>query len=619
MAFKNTVVSLLSVAWIAVAVHAETVTVTNTDAMGSGSLSAAIEEANADRGMTTIKFDIPADARVRGLARVNGSFLPDITTPVVIDGDIYAGNGILLQGNVPSQGGPTSGLIFREGSDNSKVNGIKTDKFRNAIEVHDSRVTIMNCEFSNPYARAIHVNNGDGSVILHNTFSGENQHSVIIENSTGVAMLSNVVNAGEVLIRNSVGSVIGATGAGQGNVFNRNGSEAGVVFYQSDDSRFMNNTVINQPAKGVAFQGSNNSNVRFNTFAMNIKGDISLQGGSNNQIFRNTITGDPVAREAGIELEGAKSTKIIGNTLDAARIIVDASQQVVIGGIMDDGNTIKNDPVGFSGSAAVVVKSSNDVSVINNEIFDNASHGILFDNDASNNTVYANTITDNGRCGIKAVSGVNNNFSHNVITGQNASAGGGVNSISLVGTANNQIESPVITSVTKSNNEIHVSGTTSGINDKVEIFVSSESDNGIALITDAAQYATVAFATDTSWSAVFLASDFDASAAIYLTATATDADGNTSELCANEKLIINEGITGTDAVVAGVEYTYEVAGDVNGSYQWWVSGDATITSGAGTNKITAVFNASGSNSAVNVGYSDAVKGWVSNKLNVIVD
>ncbi len=617
MTFKNTVVSLLSVAWIAVAVQAETITVTNTDAMGYGSLSAAIEEANSDRGMTTIKFDIPVDQMEKGVARVNCDFLPDITTPVVITDAFYGP--ILLEGSVPSSGGPTSGLVFKEGSDNSKVNGIRTEKFRNAIEVHDSRVTIMNCSFNNPYAHAIYVKNGNGSSIIHNTFRGESQYSAVIENSTGVAFLANAVYDGEVQVRNSVGTVIGATGAGQGNVFSGNGSEAGVVFYASDDSRFMNNHVINQPAQGVAFKGSNNSNVAFNTFARNIKGDIALSGGDGNNIFRNTITGDSVAREAGIELISTKSAKVTGNTIDAARITVDGSQQVVIGGIMSDGNIIKNDPVGFSGSAAVVVNNSNEVNVINNEILDNASHGILIENGASNGSVYANTITGNGRSGIKAVSGENNSFSQNVITGQNAAAAGGVNSISLVGSANNQIESPVITSVTKTNNEIHVSGTTSGINDKVEIFASSESDNGIALMTDAAQYATVAFATDTTWSVSFSATNFENAATIYLTATATDVKGNTSELSFNEKLVVNEGLSGSETVTAGVEYTYEVAGSDAGSYQWWLSGDANIISGAGTNKITVVFNTSGSISGVNVGYSDSVKGWVSEKLNVIVD
>lgn len=613
MAFKKTVASLLSVAWIAVAVHAETVTVTNTDGLGTGSLAAAIEEANSDRALTTIVFDIP------GGGNVNGAFLPEITTPVIINGN-NAGGEVVLAGNVPNgPGGPSRGLVFNAGSDNSKVSGISTERFLNAIEVNDSRVTITNSTFKSPYARAIKVDNGTGTVIQNNTFEGDMPLSTVIENSTSVAFLGNTVNSGEMRVNNSMGSVIGATGGGQGNVFNGNGTEAAVVFTGSNFSRFMNNTITNQPAQGVAFNGINTSDAAFNTFSNNKKGDVVVNGGGQNRVFRNTITGDALAHEAGILINSNNMATVTGNVLDGARITVDGSQKVVIGGALSDGNTIKNDPFGFSGSGAVVINSSTEVDVINNAIIDNASHGVLIDGNSVDNSVYANRITGNGRSGIKAVNGDKNSFSQNVITGQNAAAGGGVNSISLVGSANNQKAAPVITSVVREGNEIHISGTTNGINDKVEIFVSSESDKGLALMTDAAQYATVAFATDTSWSASFAASDFEGPAAIYLTATATDAEGNTSELCVNEKLIMNDGISGADAVAAGVAYSYEVEDIPGVSYQWWLTGDAEITSGAGSSKITAVFNTSGSVVPVNVGYSDPAKGWVTKKLTVTVD
>src|ERR1700748_1635788 len=62
---------------------AGTFTVTNTSDTGAGSLRQAIIDANNNAGLDTIAFNIPGSG-VRTITL--GSSLPDITSPVIIDG-----------------------------------------------------------------------------------------------------------------------------------------------------------------------------------------------------------------------------------------------------------------------------------------------------------------------------------------------------------------------------------------------------------------------------------------------------------------------------------------------------------------------------------------------------
>ncbi len=612
MSLKKTVASLLSVAWIAVAVHAETVTVTNTEAMGAGSLAAAIEEANADASLTTIEFNIPGGGFVDGIA------LPVISSEVNIDGNNKATGDVVLEGRAPNGPGLASGLVFVRGSHNSKVDNVSTEGFLNAIQAtSNGKITISNSTFTDAMSRAILLEYNEGSQVINNTFQGDAPLSAVITNSRGVSFLGNSVKAGEMQVFNSQYITVGATGDGNGNTFDGNGTQAAIFANNLAYSNIVNNTVVNQAAEGIVLTSSGMSNISSNTLNNNKNVDILADGGGQNQIYGNKITGDQLAHEAGITVKNNSMTSVSKNIVDGGRITFTDVQMGIVGQ-----NTIKNDPFGFSGSGAVVINTSLDVRVTYNSITDNAGHGVLI-NDASHGLVFGNTITGNGRTGIKAINGEKNRFTQNIITDQNAAAGNGKNSISLVGTANNQKAAPVITSAVRTGDEIHVSGTTEGLTDNVEIFISSESDKGIALLTDAKSYATEANAVDGKWAAVFNTADLDSSAAtaaeLYLTATATDKDDNSSELSVNEKLVMTAGIAGSASVTAGTSISYEVPSFPGVSYQWWLGGDAAVTSGNGTNKITAVFNTAGTVVPVNVSYSDPVEGWVTKKLTVTVD
>ncbi len=616
MALNKKIASLLGVAWIAIAVHAETVTVTNTNVSGSGSLSAAIDDANADASLTNIVFDIAGGGNI-----VTGhhGWFPKITTPIIIDGANASGT-VTLEGAAPNgPGAPVDGLEFDAGSEGSKVTNVTTEGFLNAIWVKADDVSISKSFFSNAFARAVKVENSKSVLLEKNSFQGDNYFSVFVNNSDNVALLGNDVKSGSVYVRDSRNIIVGSTGYGQGNSFDGNGgSQAAVhVVGRSTGVQVLNNTIQNQTLNAVSLEGVSNNTVGFNTFSNNKKSDIFIGGGAGNQVLRNQITGDALAREAGITVDGTNNLKVVGNTLDGARITVTGSNGATIGGLFQDGNTISNDAVGFSGSAAIILKNSNKIEVENNSIVDNASHGIIIDQNTSNSTIYANTIRGNGRSGIKAYSGVNNTFSQNSISEQGAAAGGGTNSISLLGDANNRKAAPVIDTIIRTDNRIDISGT-AGAGDKIEVFVSPTPDFGSSLMTSADRFVTTAFAIGTSWAVPTPAHLLEGPAVLYFTATATDADGNTSKLAIAEKLVLVDGVAGINNVNVGETHRYEVEEFHGTNYQWWVGGDATIKSGKGSNKITVTFNQAGTTVPVTVGYTDPVKGWVRKTLKVSV-
>lgn len=618
MVVKKTALKALCLAAIAIAVHAETITVTSTAVQGAGSLSSAIDQANSDPSPSKIVFAIPGGGEI-----VTGhhAWFPEITSEVEIDGSNSSGAVTLIGAAPTGPGAPVSGLVFEAGSDNSVVSNIKTEGFLNAIEVKGVTITVKNSLFTSPFARGVMVENSEGTLIQNNSFTGSTSLCAAIDNSTNVAFIGNYVTSGQLYVRNSIGSVIGATGDGQGNIFDGNSdTEAAIiVFSNSKATRIMNNVIKNQLHIGLGVYGSDSSNVAFNTFENNKKTDIKVEGGASNKIFRNTITGDELAHEAGISVDASNGVSLVGNILDNARLTIKNVNGATVGGVLDDGNVIKNDSFGFSGSGAIILHGSTNVSVINNQILDNASQGIMVDGDASGNLIYANTIKGNGRSGIKAVNGMNNTFSKNLITDHNAAAGGGVNSISLIGSANGLKVAPVITSATKSGNIITVTGTTSGASDEIEVFVSSASDGGLHLMTDAERYATTAYATNGIWSASFSATPFEGPAELFLTATGTDQAGNTSKLALNEKVVLNNGIVGPGNVSVGEVVRYVIERFDGVEYQWWLSGDATVLSGDGSNTITAQFNASGATVPVNVGFTHPENGWMIKTLQVTVE
>ena len=166
--------------------------VTNTNATGTGSLYEAIQNANANTGVTdTITFNIPgAGPHVINLTAA----LPAITDTVIIDGTTdpdYVGTPVIeLDGS--SAGAGISGLTLGAGSDGSTIRGLVINRFAtNGILV-------------------------DGSD--NNTITG----NYIGTDGTGNTQAGNDVQATGITINDSSGNVIGGTGAGDANVLSGN-------------------------------------------------------------------------------------------------------------------------------------------------------------------------------------------------------------------------------------------------------------------------------------------------------------------------------------------------------------------------------------------------------------
>lgn len=615
MKIKSMVLTMLSAAWIASSVYAETVTVTNTNASGAGSLTEAINTANADQTHTDIVFDIPQGGKI---ITGQAEWLPAITTPVTIDGTNSSGK-VILVGSAPnSPGGPVSGLEFLPGSDNSIVKNITTEGFLNAIWIKTHGIEIVNNEFTKAFARAVIVEDSRNSLIENNTFNNNDALSIQISNSLNIKIVENQVNSGSVVVYDSEKILVGLPT--RGNTFNNSsiGAEAAVNFYGTGSgATIIGNTFLNLPDVGLSISGVDQKDhtISVNTFKNNKGWDIKLTGVQSPTVYKNSITGDEFAREAGIYTEGVEAPSIRGNTLDGARISLNSTENARVGGPTSDRNTITNDPQGFSGSAGIIMNNSNNCEIVNNEIFENSSNGIIMTG-SFNNVIWTNDIHDNGRTGIKIVSGNHNVLGRNKTYNHHADAMGGINSISLLGDANEGKTAPTITSVSRiDENSIMVTGL-GNPTDKIEILRSNKPVSPLS--NDALEeigYSWVG--EDSTWASQIVINEIQ-DADLFLTSIATDTADNSSELSNVEGILLVDGISGPLEIERGLAYTYSVKEITGCNYDWWVNGDATVKR-QGEHSVDIIFhNIPGSVIPVSVGYQDPEEGWIVERIEVTI-
>ena len=141
----------LGLLFLAASLPAATFTVTTTADSGPGSLRQAITDANGSAGADTIAFNIPG-AGVHTISPA--SALPNITQPVTIDGytqpgsavntDPIATNAVLLI-ELEGSGAPTSsGLKFMLAAAGSNVRGLVVNRWETAIELNGG-ATVTGC------------------------------------------------------------------------------------------------------------------------------------------------------------------------------------------------------------------------------------------------------------------------------------------------------------------------------------------------------------------------------------------------------------------------------------------------------------------------------------------
>lgn len=601
---------------------ADIIEVTTTNVQGPGSLSEAIDIANSDPSLTNIKFNILGGGRI-----VTGSsgWFPEIATWVEIDGANDDGLVTLVGSSPTGPGAPVSGLVFISGAEKSLVKNITAEGFLYAIDIKTNAIAVSNCKFIKTFAHAIKIDNSISHLIEKNSFEDIGSLAIRIINSSNIGILENNFTTNDIvtsflLLENCQNITVGIPGRGNsfdGNTSNANG--AIMMVGSGENSEVLGNSFKNADGSAIFIAGRDQKNhyIASNSFENNKGWDIKVLDGHKLTIERNTIIGDPLAFEAGIYLEGVDSATIGGNTIDGARISLKMSNHAIIGGVRSYKNIIKNDSQGFSGSAGIILDSANNCSIINNDIKDNASNGIILQNHSSKSVILYNTISNNGRTAIKVISGNGNKIGQNILFGQHADAQGGINSISLLGDANDNKEAPVITSIEPSydENTLLVSG--EGIPGEVIELCKSTRPLSSFSIEAVGELGFSMVGQDGKWAANVDVS-YITDPVLYVTASATDGYDNSSELSGVASYILNDGIVGPTNVSRGVLYNYAVQDFPGVQYDWWVNGDVRMT-GWGTSSIDLIFNNFPQTTLqVNVGFTHPENGWTVKTIDVTI-
>lgn len=194
-------------------VRAATITVTNTNDSGAGSLRQAIIDANSTVGSDTITFNIGSGA----VQIVPTSSLPPITQPVILDGTSQPGFSVSpiveLSGNNAGVG--SRGLYISGSGAGSTIKGLIINRFgAQGIFIDTSNVTVTgNYIGTNASGTSAAANGGDGvaifsgigiasgsnntiggaSVAERNVISGNNENGVAITAQNGGTTSDNVV------------------------------------------------------------------------------------------------------------------------------------------------------------------------------------------------------------------------------------------------------------------------------------------------------------------------------------------------------------------------------------------------------------------------------------------
>ncbi len=466
-----------------------TFTVTNTNDSGTGSLRQAIIDANANAGPDTIDFNIAGV----GPHTINvASALPDITDTVVIDGwsePDFAGTPVVrIDGN--SVGGSTDGLTFATNSDGSTVRGLMITRFS-----HDG----------------IQIDSTANSITIHGNWIGTTGIG-----STGVGNSNTGINV------QGSSTIIGGTGANEGNVITNNGNEG------------INLTGVN--ATGTIIQG--------NIIGLDADGTTGVG---------NSDVGIAV-------LSGAENTTIGGTTAAAANVIsmnyegieINSSNNIVqgnyigtdIGGTLDRGN-LSDDGVEIQNSATGNLIGGTAAGA-GNVIGFNALDGVNVVS-GSGNTILGNEIFSNGGLGIDlGSSGVTANDANDADSG-----------------ANNLQNFPVVSQADLTGTNVTLSGTldTDGLNTqyRIEFYGNAagtqDATNGEGRVLLGSTTVTTNGSGDATFSGVTLAA-IGLAAGDFVSATATRVDdpaqvgvndhlayGSTSEFAANVAMAANNAPT----------------------------------------------------------------------------
>jgi uncharacterized repeat protein (TIGR01451 family)/CSLREA domain-containing protein len=544
------------------------------------SLREAINVANSASGMNIIAFAIPGSG-VRTISPT--SALPTITGPVIIDGLTQPGASctswpptLLIELNGSSAGSSVHGLHISGGG--STVRGLVINRFSgDGIKVSAGGGTTVACNFigTDVTGTMDRGNNQDGINIdeaPNNTIGGiaANARNLISGNdSDGVEIVSGGATMNQVL-----GNYIGTDVTGTADLGN---SGNGVFIFGAPNNTIggtasgARNVISGNGASGVeiAFGGATGNKVQGNYIGTNVNGTAALGNTFEGVVTRdasNTIIGGSVAGagnlisgngEFGVAIVrfsgGSTGNQVQGNSIgtdvtgtaalgnsSSGVYIFDVPGNTIGGATMGTGNTIA-----FNGSVGVSVNVATGNRIQRNSIHDNLGLGI----DLSPDGATANDANDSDV-------GANGLQNFPVLTSASSSDGSTTLGGTLNTTANKTFRLEFF-----ANNACDPSGKGEG-----QTFIGSTS-----VMTDGSGDASFSLMLGTLGP--------------FITATATDPDGNTSEF------------SDCIAVVAAPDFSLSCA---SSSLSTAPGGTATTT--------CSVSAMNGFDSSVNLSYSDEPSG-----------
>ncbi|HEY9285660.1 MAG TPA: Calx-beta domain-containing protein, partial [Pyrinomonadaceae bacterium] len=619
------------------ATPSSTLVVTNTNDGGAGSLRQAILDANAQAGAQTVTFQI-AGAGVRSIALL--SPLPAITEAVQIDGSTqpgYAGAPV-VELNGAAAGAGASGLVVAAG--NSTVRALVVNRFAaNGIVLQtNGGNTVAGCYVGTDAAGAAALANGQIGILVssagntiggtsagaRNVVSGNGNAGILISgaaatgnavqgnyvgtDAAGTAAVANAFNG--VQINNSAGSnTVGGTGPAARNVISGNGLNG--VSVQAAGNTVQGNFIgtkadgasaLANAANGLIVNNAGSNLIggtaagAGNVISGNTGAGVSLEINSTGNVVRGNLIGTNAAGaaavpngSAGVSIAFGSNANTVGGDDDddgaadgavAARNVISGNGGVGLSIQSASANTVQGNFVGVAADGLTAAGNGNIgvfVGASDNQIGGTAAGagnlvafnagGVQVGAGAVNNAIRANLIHSNGGLGIDLQpAGVTPNDAGDADSGPN------------------KLQNfPVLTSAVAAAGATQIAGTLNSAPNAafaVEFFTNAACDasgsgEGQTLLGSAQ------FTTDAAGNAPL---SFNLPAALpsgqSVTATATDAAGNTSEFSACR------AVTGPPPATFSISGT---AADPDGN----PVGDVIVTLSGATNATTTTSSTGG--------------------------
>ena len=310
---------------------AQTFLVTIVDDGGTGSLREAILSANASPGLDTIAFDLGSlGGTTPGQTFLIGAAipLPAITDPVVIDGTtqpsfVPGGPPVVVVQGQPDDGVRFDGLVVETAGAGSTIRGLALVGFDDAVEleatssvtVADNLIGIYPGDDPVPNVTGIRISAGaTANALVGNTVSGNDGDGVVIDESSGNRVVSNLIGTdrtGTAAVPNAgAGVVVNGPGAG-GNAIGEVGA---------------GNVVSGNSGPGIQTEDASEAAATANSIAGNLIGtDVSGTAAIGNGDI-GILVFQSVERVAGNVISGNQGGGLHAGVFDLAGFVVQGNR-----------------------------------------------------------------------------------------------------------------------------------------------------------------------------------------------------------------------------------------------------------------------------------------------------